>query len=96
VALTRGSRVPKGRIAFATIGIVQRRGPGKLVEKQLTPNDWLKNKSGVVRWKNRVAWRRFRLVQMGLLKPNSPRGIWEISDRGRRALDSGEIEYPDD
>src|SRR5688500_10354460 len=27
---------------------------GELVEDQLTPSDWLRNKSGVVRWRNRV------------------------------------------
>jgi hypothetical protein len=69
---------------------------GKLVETQLTPNDWLKSKSRVVRWKNRVAWRRFNLVQMGLLERKSPRGTWEISDEGRRALAAGEIDYPND
>ncbi len=68
---------------------------GKLVEDQLTPKDWLKNKSGVVRWRNRVAWRRFNLVQMGLLKRGSQRGTWEISDDGRRALAKGKIGYPD-
>jgi hypothetical protein len=67
---------------------------GKLVENQLTGNDWLRNKTGVVRWKNRVAWRRFNLVQIGLLKRDSQRGNWEISDEGRRALAKGEIDYP--
>ena len=67
---------------------------GKLVADRLTSNDWLKNKSGVVRWKNRVMWRRFNLVQMGLLKSDSPRGTWEISEDGRRALKKSEIDYP--
>jgi predicted CopG family antitoxin len=66
---------------------------GKLVEDQLTPGDWLKNKSGVIRWKNRVAWRRFNLIQMGLLKRDSPRGTWELSDEGRRALARRQIGY---
>jgi negative regulator of replication initiation len=69
---------------------------GKLVADQLTPNDWLENNSGVVRWKNRVAWRRFNLVRMGLLKSDSPRGIWEISTEGRRVLERGYIDYSND
>ena len=68
---------------------------GKLVEDQLTASDWLKNKSAVVRWRNRVAWRRFNLVQMGLLKRGSPRGMWEISEEGRQPLHAGAITYPD-
>jgi negative regulator of replication initiation len=66
---------------------------GKLVADQLTPNDWLENNSGVVRWKNRVAWRRFNLVRMGLLTSDSPRGIWQISSEGRQALERGFIDY---
>jgi hypothetical protein len=31
---------------------------------------------------------RLRLVKRGLLKDNSPRGIWEISEDGRRFLTS--------
>jgi hypothetical protein len=38
-------------------------------------------------------WRRFKLVEMGLLKHNSPRGQWELSDSGREALAAGEINY---
>jgi predicted CopG family antitoxin len=68
---------------------------GKRVEDQLTPNDRLKNKTGVVRWKNRVAWRRFNLVQMGLLKRDSPRGTWELSEKGRQALARRRIDYPE-
>lgn len=68
---------------------------GTRVQDQLTPNDWLKNKTGVIRWKNRVAWRRFNLVRMGLLKQNSPRGTWELSDEGRQALAKGQIDYPE-
>jgi negative regulator of replication initiation len=66
---------------------------GKLVADKLTEMDHIKNKTGVVRWKNRIMWRRFNLVQLGLLKNDSPRGIWEISPAGRRALEKGEIDY---
>jgi hypothetical protein len=67
---------------------------GKMVEENLTENDLMENRSGVVRWKSRVAWRRFHLVQLGLLKRNSPRGTWEISEEGRDALVRWEITYP--
>jgi uncharacterized protein YukE len=42
--------------------------------------------SGPVRWKNTAQWCRNTLVQEGLMKSNSPRGVWEISDAGRKWL----------
>ena len=68
-------------------------GVGDVVGDRLTDGDRSKNKSGGVRWKNRVMWRRFSLVQMGLLKGDSPRGQWEVSDAGRDALAAGKISY---
>lgn len=44
-----------------------------------------------LRWQNTAAWCRYTLVQEGLLRPDSPRGIWELSDAGRRALETGEV-----
>ena len=42
------------------------------------------------RWRNAAQWARNSMVQEGLLRNNSPRGIWEISDAGRRYLASAE------
>ncbi|MHA1428629.1 MAG: winged helix-turn-helix domain-containing protein [Candidatus Helarchaeota archaeon] len=39
-----------------------------------------------IRWRNTAQWCRNMLVQEGLLKNNSPYGIWEISDQGRKWL----------
>ena len=66
---------------------------GKLAAKQLTDVDRAVNQSGIVRWRNRVMWRRFQLVQFGLLKEDSPRGIWEITDSGKNALAARKIDY---
>jgi restriction system protein len=38
-------------------------------------------KSGVNRIENEVAWARYRLVQLGLIK-NEQRGIWELTEEG--------------
>ena len=38
------------------------------------------------RWRNSAQWARYSMVKEGLLKPDSPRGIWEVTDAGRRAL----------
>jgi restriction system protein len=39
-----------------------------------------------IRWRNTVQWARYDLVQRGLLKDNSPRGTWELSDKGYQEL----------
>ncbi len=57
---------------------------GKL-EHVLTKGDREMLPSGIdVRWRNRAAWQRYNMVRQGLLKAGSPRGIWEISEDGRR------------
>ena len=38
------------------------------------------------RWRNTAQWCRAGLVKEGLIKGDSRRGIWEISDAGRRHL----------
>ena len=52
---------------------------------KLTSKDLEKLPTGIgVRWKNKAQWERQRLKTLGYLKKDSPRGIWEITDEGRR------------
>ena len=44
-----------------------------------------------IRWRNCAQWCRNTLVQEGLLKPDSPRGVWEISQKDREALKKGNV-----
>ena len=39
-----------------------------------------------LRWSNTARWARNTMVKEGLLKSNSPWGIWEITDAGRKYL----------
>jgi hypothetical protein len=39
-----------------------------------------------IRWRNTAQWARFVLVEEGLLKSESPNGIWEITEKGRQLL----------
>ncbi|GBD43553.1 hypothetical protein HRbin40_01027 [bacterium HR40] len=39
-----------------------------------------------IRWRNTASWCRMSLVREGLMKADSPHGIWEISDAGQRWL----------
>lgn len=39
------------------------------------------------RWQKNAAWERFDMVRKeGLLKSDSPRGLWEITEKGRKFL----------
>ncbi|MEE9305287.1 MAG: winged helix-turn-helix domain-containing protein [bacterium] len=58
-----------------------------LVKDKIIPSDHELVDSGVdIRWRNVIRWARKRLVEDGLMKKNSPRGIWEISEEGRKFL----------
>jgi|Deesub1362A_J573_1020465.scaffolds.fasta_scaffold12787_5 predicted CopG family antitoxin len=53
------------------------------VKHQLTPIDLQKVPSGAdIRWRNRARWERRAMIRDGLLRDNSPTGIWEMTDKG--------------
>ena len=56
------------------------------VRNKLTDYDLQNLASGDQRWRKAAQWCRYSMAKEGLLNPNSPHGIWEISDRGRAAL----------
>lgn len=39
------------------------------------------------RWRNTAQWSRVIMVKDGLLRNDSPRGVWEITDKGRKYLE---------
>ncbi len=59
---------------------------GTRLHGQLTEMDNEQLASGDVRWRNRAQFVRLRLVEQGDMVKDSPRGIWEISDQGRRRV----------
>ncbi len=59
---------------------------GRLIDQDLKPKDREKISSGRYRWEMRVQFARHRMVSQGLLKKESPRGVWEISDEGKAKL----------
>ena len=59
------------------------------IKDQLKPRDLEKLPSGTsIRWKNRAQWERQRLKSEGYLKKDSPHGIWEITDEGRKLYEA--------
>jgi hypothetical protein len=61
---------------------------GALMEHRFTEQDREKVRSGWIRWRSSVEWVRDRLVKEGLLKKDSPRGIWELTPKGVKAANS--------
>jgi hypothetical protein len=60
---------------------------GEKLQDRLTDMDREPLPSGSeIRWHNRAAFTRLRLVERGLLKSDSPRGRWEITSEGRELL----------
>ncbi len=55
---------------------------GKQLQGRLTPGDlkW-SAKRGMYAWQHKTHWARYELTRDGVLKGDSPRGIWELSDK---------------
>lgn len=63
--------------------------PGKVYEKMkdiLNPVDLENLSSGVPRWSSTARWARHSMINEGLLRKDSPRGIWEITEKGKNYL----------
>ena len=62
----------------------------RLVEERMRasfrPKDFELIPSGMIRWRKGVNWTRYAMKKKGLIKSDSPRGIWEISEKGREYL----------
>jgi hypothetical protein len=62
---------------------------GHRMSELFTANDFEVLRMGEVRWRNRARFARLRMRERGLLSDTSPRGIWELTDDGRRFLEEG-------
>lgn len=60
---------------------------GKRVADELTERDKEQLTSGDIRWRARVQFTRLRMKEDGLIKSGSKRGVWELSDAGRKAAE---------
>jgi len=64
----------------------------RMVGGQLKPGDFEVNRDGTIKWTKQVDYQRLAMVHEGLLQNGLPRGIWGITDLGRRRLDSWDKE----
>jgi len=62
----------------------------KRMRRQLNEYDMepLQSDPNSIRWRNTAQWCRLTLVREGLMKSDSPRGVWEITTTGRKALET--------
>lgn len=66
---------------------------GKLMKPVLKEVDYdpLASSPDMPRWRNAAQWARNAMVKDGLLKADSPRGVWELTEAGHRALAKGDV-----
>jgi hypothetical protein len=97
--LARGQRTPESAFVLPILRALQELGGsapmqqvlekvGTAMRGQLREVDYqsLKSDPGQPRWSNTAQWARKTMVDDGLLKNNSPRGVWEITEAGRKRL----------
>ena len=60
-----------------------------LLEDKLLEADFEPQLTGEIRWMNNVRWARRDLKELGYLSDDSPRGIWEITKKGKEFIREG-------
>jgi hypothetical protein len=61
---------------------------GERLADKLTEKDREQLDTGDVRWRNRVQFTRLNLKTQKLIADDSPRGLWEITEAGRAAVEA--------
>lgn len=62
---------------------------GRELKGELMPADLENLSSGAIRWHSRLQFVRLRLIERGEMDRAAPRGIWRVSDAGRRQALNG-------
>ncbi len=105
--LAKGLRTPESAFVVPILATLEELGGaaamhqvlervGALMKDTLKEVDFqsLKSDPGRPRWNNTAQWARNTMVEDGLLKKNSPRGVWEITEAGRAMLKKRRSESP--
>lgn len=95
----RGERTPEEEYRLPILrALVAMGGEGKMqavvdrvyqeMKSRLKPVDLepLPSDANTPRWRNTAQWERLRMVDEGLLRNDSPRSIWAITEKGREYL----------
>jgi restriction system protein len=97
--LRKGLRTPESAYYMPLLKVIDQMGGGgkvseildrikKAMKPILKPVDYdpLASSPDMPRWRNTAQWARNSMIRDGLLKADSARGVWEITDRGREML----------
>lgn len=97
--LRKGLRTPESEYYLPLLRVLEQMGGSgkvsdildrikKVMKPVLKPVDYDPLASGPdnPRWRNTAQWARNSMIRDGLLKADSPRGVWEISEKGREML----------
>ena len=57
----------------------------RLLADELTDFDRSDISSGTIRWEKSAEWERHQMMKDGLIKRDSLRGVWELSEAGNEA-----------
>lgn len=96
----RGTLVPQADYELPILQVLDEKGgraPSReaidaiepILGDKLEDADRSKTASGEIRWRNRAQFVRLSLIKKGELAKDSPRGVWEITDKGRRRIQKG-------
>ena len=91
--IARGEKTPQQAFRQAILQALYEKGGagrttealdriGEILSNKLTAVDRGRLGQGEIRWRNTAQWERNDMVTEGLLKKNSPHGIWELSEKG--------------
>jgi len=95
--LPRGVKTPQQAFVVPILHVLEELGGsgtvsdvldrvGELMSGTLNEFDLSTLKSGMARWRNTAQWARQAMKKERLLADDSPRGVWEITERGRAYL----------
>jgi hypothetical protein len=93
----RGSLLPEARYEMPILRFLDQNGGrapsrevidavGTALKDDLTEADREELNSGDIRWKNRAAFVRLRLIEKEELDGNAPRGTWAITAKGSKRV----------
>ncbi|HOP95056.1 MAG: winged helix-turn-helix domain-containing protein [Dictyoglomaceae bacterium] len=87
----RAYEIPILEILYKSGGRARISEVHKKIEEKMkdifTEKDKESLQSGTIRWEKNVDWCRYELVQKGLLRNDSPNGIWELSEEGYKFIE---------
>ncbi|MEN6444897.1 MAG: winged helix-turn-helix domain-containing protein [Candidatus Cloacimonas sp.] len=96
--IRRGRLTPKNTLIKAIVQVLEEMGNSGYIREihnkledvlanVLNSEDYEIDSSGQVTWHHQVDWVRLDMVKKGILKNDSPRGIWELSENYQKIME---------